>query len=238
MRPLKFMWNVGVKYPSKAAGALVGMELRGWMTDKVAAQIKEEHEAAGDTGDVLPSTFKRGVYGHDHVAIDIDGNTPSKVRSVHPDFVPKVNNLEPGLVLVTARIDRDSRGVKDIGAYVNGIQVGWLETRRSAPLPGLKNDWEWIVKLNKMGFLPRFKGHVMQKSGGGRYVVFLLPKWSEWLEITSVLKKVGSPRRGETADRWLDRIKRENKDGPLPSETTREWLDRIKRVNKEGRDGS
>jgi len=160
MRPLKLMWNVGVKYPAKAAGFLALLELEGWSNEAAARRIKKKHDKAGSLNDIPPAANPRAL-GANHIAVDVQGSVLGRVRSEHQDFVNSLKHVQSGLVLVTARVEAGSDGRKAIAAYVQGHHVGWIEPREHL----LTSDWEWIKGLNKSGVLPRFAGEVIDFGG-------------------------------------------------------------------------
>jgi hypothetical protein len=179
MRPLKLMWNVGVKYPAKATGALAiylaKKEISGWHREKLTREIADEHDAAGQIADSPPPPLQSAVHPP-YTVVDMPGSVLTFVDSTHEHWIQELENLPLGLALVTLRRQPGPKGNKlkapmMVGAYVNGRQVGWWnEIGEAYLLP----DVDWVKSYNKKGILPRFRGKVVEFDGK-RQVLFLIP---------------------------------------------------------------
>jgi hypothetical protein len=179
MRPLKLMWNVGVKYPAKATGRLAiylaKKEISGWHMAKLTREIAEEHDAAGQIADSPPPPLETAAHPS-YTVVDMPGSVLTFVDSAHEHWVQALENVPLGLALVTLRRQPGPKGKKRtapmmVGAYVNGRQVGWWnEIGEAYLLP----DVDWVKSYNKKGILPRFRGKVVEFNGE-RQVLFLIP---------------------------------------------------------------
>lgn len=180
MRPLKFMWTVGVKYPAKATGRLAiylaKREISGWYKEKLAREIAEEHDAAGQIADSPPPHLQTAAVRPPYTVVDMPGSVLTYVDSTHEHWAKELDKLNLGLVLVTLRREPGPKAEKRIapmmvGAYVNGRQVGWWDEIAEAYL---LPDADWVKSYNNKGILPRFRGKLVE-SDGKRLVLFLIP---------------------------------------------------------------
>jgi hypothetical protein len=143
-----------LKLAWKAATLPIKAEFTGWYREDKIRAIQEGHAAANPPiTDVLPAPHNKAL-GANHVAIDIPGTELTVINCKHPYFLDNLNQLTPGLALVTIRVQPDSSGQLSMGAFVQGHHVGWFPQRYNA-ISHRRNDFVQFKKLNKAGYLIR-----------------------------------------------------------------------------------
>jgi len=162
MRPFKAMYNV--------ASFLVRAELTGLAKEVVIKGIRQAHRNNGPSDDAPPPA--RSGDKKTYRVVDVSGG---KLSSVDTEFgdAEAFRGVEGGeAVLVTLRVEKTDGG-KGMAAYIHGRRVGWY-THQRVPLL-VHSDFEWMKRLHRGGFHPRFKGIYLAQQGKGHQVYFLMP---------------------------------------------------------------
>lgn len=161
MRPSRILWNVAVKAPIRVAGAMVALERDSRARELWSDAIKQGHKNAGKLTD-NPPPVQAGTRAYR--VIDLEEvwfcKGPPFLVEGADDFEDAVSDLDAGPVLVTLRLEAESR----VAAYVNGRQVGWIRPIRE------REYLRWMRQMNEYGLLPRFKGAVRTSMTGKKAI--------------------------------------------------------------------